>query len=91
MKLMFKSDGGFRHIPEDELTAAAAGGWVDGQPIWDALMAAKQKDAAKSDTVTIAKVPEPDTLQVQSEVQAVKRAPGRPRKEVPSVLNDGKV
>lgn len=87
MKLMFKSDGGFRHIPEDELTAAEKDGWVDGQPIWNAAMAAKQKDAAKSDTATIAKVPEPDTLQVQS----VKRAPGRPRKEVPSVLNDGEV
>lgn len=87
MKLIFKSDGGFRRIAEDELAAATADGWVDGQPIWDAAMAAKRKDDAKSDTVTIAKVPEPDTLPAQS----VKRAPGRPRREVPSVLNDGEV
>lgn len=84
MKLMFKSDGGFRHIPEDELTAAEKDGWVDGQPIWDAAMAAKQKYAAKSDTATIANVPETATMSAQ----LVKRAPGRPRKEVPSVLND---
>lgn len=94
MKLIFKSDGGFRSIPDEELAAATADGWVDGQAIWDTSMAAKRKDAAKSDVVTleaIAKVHEPDTLHAQSEVQAVKRAPGRPRKEVPSVLNDGEV
>jgi len=82
---MFKSDGGFRHIPEDELTAAEKDGWVDGQPIWNAAMAAKQKDAAKSDTATIAKIPEVATMFPRSEV---KGSPGRPRKEVPSVLND---
>lgn len=96
MKLMFKSDGGFRHIPEDELTAAAAAGWVDGQPVWDAAMSAKRKVEEKPAEVTIAKVPENATMPAQSEVQPeaqpeaqpVKRAPGRPRKEVPSVLND---
>ena len=90
MKLIFKSDGGFRRIAEDELAAATADGWVDGQALWDATLEAKRPKPVKVDP-PIAKVPEPDTLPVQSDVQAVKRAPGRPRKEVPSVLNDGEV
>ena len=92
MKLMFNlNDGGFHNFQEDELDEAKKAGWVDGEPIRKAMLDAKRKDDAKSVTVTIAKVPEPDTLPAQSEVQAVKRAPGRPRKEVPSVLNDGEV
>lgn len=80
MKLMFNSnDGGFHNFEEDELDNARKIGWVDGEPIRKAMLDAKR--------VPIAKSPEPDTLSVQS----VKRAPGRPRKEVPSVLNDGEV
>ena len=86
MKLIFKSDGGFRRIHDEELAAATADGWVDGQALWDAALEAKRPKPVKVEA-PIAKAPEPDTLSVQS----VKRAPGRPRKEVPSVLNDGEV
>ncbi len=86
MKLIFNSNGGFRRIPDSEFAAATAEGWVDGQPIWDAAMEAKRKDAAKSDTVTIANVQETATMVVQSEV---KRSPGRPKRA--SILNNGEV
>lgn len=89
MKLMFNSnDGGFHNFQEDEIEEVVKAGWVDGEPIRKAILNAKRKDAAKSDTVTIANIPKPVTLSAQPEV---KRSPGRPRNVVPSILNNGEV
>ena len=77
--LMYKEDGGFCNFPE----GAAPSGWVPGQAIWDALMAAKNPKAEP-----IAKPVETVTMPAQPEV---KRSPGRPRNVVPSILNDGEI
>ena len=85
--LMYKENGGFCNFPE----GTAPTGWVPGQPIWDALMAAKLKDAAKSDTVTLPPIANPvETVTITPQPE-VKRSPGRPRNVVPSVLNDGEI
>lgn len=73
--LMYKEDGGFHNFPSHLVDTARADGWIDGQPKWDELMATKG----------VAKEGIPATMITQS---AVKR-PGRPRKVVPSILNDG--
>jgi hypothetical protein len=86
MKLLFKDTGGFQNFQDDQVEAAMKDGWVDGDPIRQAIIDAKAKDRAKSDTVTIANPPEIATMPVQSEV---KRSPGRPKKL--SILNDGEI
>ena len=76
-KLMFKEDGGFHNFSDSEVEKAIKDGWVDGCPIRQKLLDAKQKQP-------IAKHVEVDILPIQSEV---KRSPGRPRR--PSILNNG--
>lgn len=92
MKLMFNAiDGGFHNFTDEDAEAARKTGWVDGAPIRQALLDAKVKDRAKSDTVTITPIAKPVetvTMPVQPEV---KRSPGRPRNVVPSILNDGEL
>lgn len=81
MKLMFNSnDGGFHNFQEDELEEAKKVGWVDGEAIRQRIMDMKRSPVAKP--------VESGTLTALVET---KRSPGRPRKEVPSVLNDGEV
>ena len=80
--LMFNEKGGFCNFPE----GSAPAGWVPGQAIWDAAMEAKNPAPIKVEA-PVAKVPEPVTLSVQP----VKRAPGRPRNVVPSILNNGEI
>lgn len=82
MKLMFNDgDGGFHNFQEDELEEAKKNGWVDGEPVRQRMMAMKRG-------TPVAKPVETVTMPTQPEV---KRSPGRPRKEVPSVLNDGEI
>ncbi len=92
-KLMFNpNDGGFTNIYDDEMEAAVKAGWVDGEPIRQALLDAKAKARAKSDTVKIKQVDLPVDVYVTMPAQPeVKRSPGRPRNVVPSVLNDGEI
>lgn len=72
--LMFSADGGFHNFSDNEVDAAKAAGWVDGEPIRQATLAAKR--------APVAKPVEPVTLPVQSEPKRT----GRPRKELPSFL-----
>ena len=82
MKLMYNDgDGGFHNFQEDELEEAKKNGWVDGEPVRQRMMAMKRG-------TPVAKSVTSDTL---STLVEPKRSPGRPRKEVPSVLNDGEV
>jgi hypothetical protein len=77
---MFKAqDGGFHNFADGEVEQAIKDDWVPGEGIRQKLLEAKRG---------IAKQEEVDTIPAQPEV---KRSPGRPRKEVPSVLNDGEV
>lgn len=86
MKLMFNSnDGGFHNFQEDELDEVRKAGWVDGEPIRQKLLDAKRPKP------TIQQVDLPVDVYVTMPVQSVKRAPGRPRKEATSILNDGEV
>ena len=73
--LMFKQDGGFHNFAPHEIEQATKDGWIDGEPIRQAALAAKR--------AAVAKPAEPVKLTVQSEP---KRAAGRPRKELPSFL-----
>ena len=79
--LMFSADGGFHNFSDNEVDAAKAAGWVDGEPIRQAALAAKRAPVAKPIEV-VAKPVEPVTLPVQSEPKRT----GRPRKELPSFL-----
>lgn len=89
MKLMFNpADGGIYNMEEGLIDGLLKDGWVDGAPIHAAMLDAKRKAAAKVDVMVLAKPVETVTMPSQSEVR---RSPGRPRKEVPSVLNDGEV
>lgn len=84
MKLMFnENDGGYHNFHDDELEAAIKAGWVDGEPIRQAIIAKK-----RAAIQPIANPVETATITVQSEV---KRSPGRPRNVVPSILNDGEL
>ena len=68
MKLLYSEAGGFHNFPDGETPV----GWVDGEPIRQALL------DAKSFTATIPEAPEvPHPLQDTS-----KRRPGRPPKHV---------
>lgn len=80
--LMFSADGGFHNFSDNEVDAAKAAGWVDGEPIRQATLAAKRAPVAKPIEV-VAKPVEPVTLPVQS---GPKRATGRPKKDLPSFL-----
>jgi len=91
MKLLYSEEGGFHHFTEEDAEAAKKTGWVDGEPIRQALLDAKRKDAAKSDTVTITPVAKPVETVTMPTQPEVKRSPGRPRNVVPSVLNDGEI
>lgn len=87
MNLMYNDgDGGFHNFEEEELGEARKNGWVDGEPVRQRILAMKR--AAIQPVAPVAKPAESDTL---SELVESKRSPGRPRKEVPSVLNDGEV
>ena len=80
MKLLFnENDGGYHNFHDDEMEAAIKAGWVDAEPIRQAIIA--KKLAAMQ---AIAKPDETVTITVQPEV---KRSPGRPKR--PSILNDG--
>ena len=80
LKLMFNANGGgYHHFETDELEVAMKNGWVDGEPIRQAAIAAKRKE----NTVTLPKPHEDVTIAPQVEA---KRPPGRPRKETPSFL-----
>ena len=85
MKLMYNdNDGGFHNFEEDAIGEARKNGWIDGEPVRQRILAMKRGESAGS----VAKPAESDTL---SPLVGPKRSPGRPRKEVPSVLNDGEV
>lgn len=75
-QLMFHENAGFHPIPECDVEQAKKDGWVDGAPL-----RAARKVAAKN----VANVVVSDTITAQPVV----RKAGRPRKEVPSILNDG--
>jgi hypothetical protein len=90
MKIMFR-EGGFHNFHDDEVESALKDGWVDGEPIRQALLDAKRKDRAKSDTVTIQPIAKPVEVATITPQPEVKRSPGRPRNVVPSILNDGEL
>ena len=69
-KLMFFEEGGFHNFADNEVEQATKDGWVDGEPIRQKLLDAKQKKP-------IANPVEVDTIPLQSEV---KRSPGRPKR-----------
>ena len=78
--LMFKEDGGFHHFNDEESAAARKAGWVDGEPIRMAAIAAKRKE----NTVTL---PTPsDSVTIAPQVEA-KRSPGRPRRELTPMIS----
>lgn len=79
LKLMFHKEGGFHNFTDGEVEQAAKDGWVPGEEIRQAMLDAKR---------AIANQPEIATMSAQPEV---KRSPGRPRKEVPSIINDGEI
>lgn len=68
--LMYSETGGFHNFPDGETPA----GWVDGEPIRQALLDAKRL------TATIPEVPQPPQ-------DTPKRRPGRPPKNVTPVEN----
>ena len=75
-KLMYSEAGGFHNFPDGEAPA----GWVDGEPIRQALL------DAKSTTVTLSEVPAAPAAQPHPQ-DTPKRRPGRPPKTI-AVEND---
>lgn len=49
--LLYKEDGGFHNFRDDEVEQAKKDGWVDGAPVWAALIAAKM-ERVEPDTTT---------------------------------------
>jgi hypothetical protein len=74
-KLMYSEAGGFHYFPD----GMAPAGWVDGEPIRQALMSAKALLDAKRVPDILPEVPQPP--------QDTKRRPGRPPKNVTPVEN----
>lgn len=74
--LMYSETGGFHNFPDGEAPA----GWVDGEPIRQALLDAKRL------TATIPEVPAAPAAQPHPQ-DTPKRRPGRPPKTI-AVEND---
>ena len=78
--LMFNENGGFHNFTDEEVVQARKTGWVDGEPIRKAAIAAKRKE----NTVTL---PTPsDSVTIAPQVEA-KRSPGRPRRELTPMIS----
>ncbi len=84
-KLMYSEAGGFRDFTDGELASVPAG-WVDGEPIRQALLSAKALLDAKRITATIPEVPAAPAAPPHPQ-DTHKRRPGRPPKTI-AVEND---
>ncbi len=68
--LLYKEDGGFHNFQDGAVEQAKKEGWIDGAPVWAALIAAKS----------------PATLTAEEPVKIVTHARrGRPRREEQAV------
>ena len=81
MPLLYKEECGFNNFSDSESEVAKEDRWVDGDPVRQKLLDAKRS------AQPVAKPEESATLAAQP----VKRASGRPRKEEPSILNNGEI